>query len=437
MSRNVLTPEALARALALRDLSDPSQGRHAMQDLLAGVIAALADRWRCPVVVERGSPVVPVADNYDRLHYPPDGAARDARYTRYIDSGSLLRTQTSALVPPLLRRLAAAPPPDALLVCPGLVYRRDVIDRIHTGEPHQVDLWRIRLGPPLRDRDLAEMIDTVATAAAPGRAVRASPARHPYTLDGRQIDVAAEPASAGPAGGGWASPPAGPDSERGSAAGSGSRASGGTGGARDESKRGERPPGKNDWVEIGECGLALPALLRESGLPDDASGLAMGLGLDRLVMLRKGLDDIRLLRAADPRIAGQMLDLEPYRPVSSQPPVRRDLSVAVAAEATAEELGDRVRVALAERAGDVEAVEVLGETPIEALPGPAAARLGIRPGQKNVLLRVVLRSPERTLTDAEANQLRDAVYAALHEGTVHQWATGAPPGWVTSVHRPS
>ncbi len=75
-------------------------------------------------------------------------------------------------------------------------------------------------------------------------------------------------------------------------------------------------------------------------------------------------------------------------------------------------------------------MEVLGETPADALPGPAAARLGIRGGQKNVLLRVVLRSPERTLTDDEANQLRDAVYAALHEGSVHQWATGAPPaGW--------
>ena len=396
MSRNVLTQEALARALALRDLTDPAQGRHAMQDLLRGVTAALAGQWRCPVIVERGSPVVTVADNYDRLHYPPDGAARDARYTRYVGAGSLLRTQTSALVPPLLRRLASAPPPDVLLVCPGLVYRRDVIDRLHTGEPHQVDLWRIRLGPPLGKGDLADMIAAVAAASAPGRAVRTSAAAHPYTLEGRQIDLAEEPASG---------------------------ASGGTGG--------ERPPGKNaGWVEIGECGLALPELLRESGLPEGASGLAMGLGLDRLVMLRKGVEDIRLLRATDPRIAGQMLDLAPYRPVSNQPPIRRDLSIAVAAAATPEELGDRVRVALVERAGDVEAVVVLGETPGEALPAPAAARLGIRSGQKNVLVRVVLRSPERTLTDGEANQLRDAVYAALHEGGVHQWASGgAPEGW--------
>jgi phenylalanyl-tRNA synthetase alpha chain len=378
VSREIITHQALARALALRDLTDPSQGRHAMQAILDELTAALAGLWRCPLVVERRSPVVSVADNYDRLHYPADGAARAARYTRYVGAGTLLRTQTSALVPPLLRRLSAAPPADVLLVCPGLVYRRDVIDRLHTGEPHQVDLWRIRLGPPLGPRDLAEMIAAVAAAAAPGRPVRTSPAVHPYTVDGRQIDLA-----------------------DGSA-----------------------------WVEIGECGLALPALLSESGLPPDASGLAMGLGLDRLLMLRKGLEDIRLLRASDPRIAGQMLDLAPYHPISRQPPIRRDLSVAVPAAATPEELGDRVREALGERSSDVEAVEILSETAGESLPPAAADRLGLRPGQKNVLVRVVLRSPERTLTDGEANQLRDAVYAALHQGTAHQWASGAPPqGW--------
>jgi phenylalanyl-tRNA synthetase alpha chain len=81
-----------------------------------------------------------------------------------------------------------------------------------------------------------------------------------------------------------------------------------------------------------------------------------------------------------------------------------------------------VREALGERAGDVEAVEVLAETPGEALPPAARARLGLRPGQKNVLVRLVLRAPARTLTAAEANALRDDAYAALHEGTVHAWA---------------
>jgi hypothetical protein len=76
------------------------------------------------------------------------------------------------------------------------------------------------------------------------------------------------------------------------------------------------------------------------------------MGLDRLLMLRKQVPDIRLLRSADPRVAGQMA----------------------------------------------------------------------RPGQRNRLVRVVLRHLERTLTDDEANALRDRVYAAVHQGTRHQWA---------------
>ena len=134
-----LSTAELLRALTLRDLTDPASGSHAMQLVLAQIHASLP----APVVVHRASPIVSIADNYDRLGYPADGAARDARYTRYVCDTALLRTQTSAMIPPLLRRLAAAPPDDVVLSCPGLVYRRDVIDRLHVGEPHQVDLWRI------------------------------------------------------------------------------------------------------------------------------------------------------------------------------------------------------------------------------------------------------------------------------------------------------
>lgn len=375
MSVSILSAEVLRRTLSVRDLTDPTSGPHALQQLVEAALEALRQAWGCAVRVHRQSPIVSIADNYDRLHYPPDGAARDARYTRYVCDTALLRTQTSAMIPGLLRRLAEAPPEDVLLACPGLVYRRDCIDRLHTGEPHQMDLWRIRRGTPLGVADLREMIETVARALLPGREPRVEPARHPYTTDGLQIDV------------------------------------------RDGAQ----------WVEIGECGLALPALLAENGLePERTTGLAMGLGLDRILMLRKGLDDIRLLRSADPRIASQMLDLEPYRPVSSMPAVRRDLSLVLAEEDTPEELGDAVRAALGERAELVESVEVRSETPYRELPAAAVARLGIAPGQKNVLLRVVLRALDRTLTHEECNVLRDDIYAALHRGSSWEWA--ARPG---------
>jgi len=371
----ILSPEAVERALALRDLTDPAQGPHALQLLVDAAVRSLVREWGCPVTVERAHPVVAVADNYDRLLYPPGGAARDARYTRYLSRDTLLRTQTSAMVPPLLRRLGSTPPEDVLLACPGLVWRRDRIDRLHVGEPHQLDLWRIRRGPALGNAELDLMIRTVVGALAPGREIRTQRTVHPYTAGGLEVHV------------------------------------------RDG----------DGWVEVAECGVAHPHLLREAGLPIEYSGLAMGLGLDRLLMLAKGIDDIRLIRSDDPRVASQLLDLEPYRPVSRHPSVRRDLSLAVGARLTAEELGDRVREALGARAGDVESIELLSETWAAALAAPARERLGLGPDQKNALVRITLRAVGRTLTDGEANRLRDEVYAALHEGSRAEWACGAPP----------
>jgi phenylalanyl-tRNA synthetase alpha chain len=375
MSVKILDAASIRNALSVRDLTDESQGPHAIQQLIHEVLEALRAAWGCEVRVERQSPIVSVADNYDRLHYPPDGAARDARYTRYVCETAVLRTQTSAMVPPALRRMAAAPPRDVLLACPGVVYRRDSIDRLHTGEPHQLDLWRIARTQTLGTEDLQHMIATVVAVLLPGRQYRAVPAEHPYTLDGLQIDV----------------------------------------------REGDT------WIEIGECGRALPALLEENGHPPPATGLAMGLGLDRISMLRKGLDDIRLLRSTDPRVAAQMRDLTPYQPVSTTPAVTRDLSLVVAEDADAEQLGDGVRAALGDRGDVVESIEVRSETPYEALPNAAVQRLGIHPAQKNVLIRIVLRALDRTLTHAECNRIRDEIYAALHEGSAWEWATGDRP----------
>jgi phenylalanyl-tRNA synthetase alpha chain len=144
------------------------------------------------------------------------------------------------------------------------------------------------------------------------------------------------------------------------------------------------------------------------------------------VMLRKGIDDIRLLRSEDPRVRAQMHDLAPYRPVSAQPPARRDVSVACPAGWTDEDLGDLVRAALGTDASEwVEEVAVMSRTPAAALPPAARERLGIAPDQENLLVRVVLRHPTRSLAKTEANELRDAIYAALHHGALSQ--TSSPP----------
>jgi phenylalanyl-tRNA synthetase alpha chain len=371
MSTAVLSTEELARDLALRDLADPAAGPHAIQLIAERAVGALQARWHCPVRWCRGPRIVPVADNYDRLGYRRDDVTRAARYSRYVDANRMLRSHATAMVPPALRALAAeAPVPDVLLACPGVVYRRDAIDRLHTGTPHQLDLWRVtRGGPPMTAQDLREMIGQVLSAVLPGARCRLPGRRHPYTTGGVQVDV--------------------------------------RGGA--------------DWVEIGEAGLAAAGVLRGAGLRD-ASGLALGVGLDRLLMLAKGIPDIRLLRSPDPRVTAQLLDLAPYRAVSARPAIRRDLSVAVDAADLAEDLGDRVRGALGEDAACVEEVQILSRAPAAGLPAAARARLGATPGQHNLLVRVVLRDLDRTLTGPEANLLRDRIYAAIHQGSAHQWS---------------
>lgn len=368
-----ITADRLRSALALRDLTDPILGPHALQALVGGVLESIRSSLPTEVLVRRAHPIVSVADNFELLGYSADATARDSRYTRYVTNDSVLRTHMSAMIPSLLPSIVPAAYEDVTLACVGLVYRRDSIDRLHVGEPHQLDLWRIGARAMGVD-ELHELVAIVLSVLLPSIEYRLVPTVHPYTVGGLEVQ------------------------------------------ARDE----------RDWVEIAECGLASSAVLERAGMrAERAGGLAIGIGLDRVLMLRKGFDDIRLLRAADPRVARQMLDLEPYTPVSRMPPVRRDLSVAVAADTTIEEIGARVRDALGARQESVESIDLIVETSAADLPARAATRIGLRSGQKNVLLRVMLRHPTRTLTSREGNELRDAVYRAVHEGSVHQWADTA------------
>jgi phenylalanyl-tRNA synthetase alpha chain len=275
------------------------------------------------------------------------------------------------MIPRAMRLAADDMPSDIVLACPGIVYRRDVIDRLHTGEPHQIDLWRV-CRKTVTITDLEEMVRIVVQSAVPGRKWRTEPRVHPYTLEGLQIDVL--------------------DGE--------------------------------EWIEIGECGLVRPEILAEN-IPQvkEVTGLAMGLGLDRILMVRKGIPDIRYLRSNDPRIASQMLDLAPYREVSSMPAAIRDISLVLDEDLSGEELGDRVRESLGCEANAVEAVEILSQTSYHALPPAAIKRLGIREGQTNILVRIVLRALDRTLTNDECNAYRDTIYECLHQGSSWQWAS--------------
>lgn len=368
-----LSPSELHDALTIRDLSNPDHQPHAMQALLDAIVEALRSSWGVPERIVRHSPLVSVADNYDRLGFTDSDVTRDQRYSRYVSPTVMLRSHTSASIPSLLRALDNDDSMDELWAIPGLVYRRDSIDRTHVGTPHQVDLWRISARNRLDADTLRDMIGSLVQAVLPEARWRAVPAVHPYTREGLQVDVLMD----------------------------------------------------GEWLELAECGLMAPRLFSDAGLdPAKWSGLALGMGLDRALMLRKGIPDIRLLRSTDQRIKQQMLDLSRWKPVSQMPSIRRDISVVVPAGMDAEVLGDRVRTALGRQAEDLESVELLALTPYGELPPAARERLRIGAGQANALIRMVLRPLARTMTDPEANQIRDAVYLALHEGPIKELIAG-------------
>ncbi|MGK3958693.1 hypothetical protein ACLKOZ_21170 [Arthrobacter sp. R4] len=384
--KKYLSLAQLNSALPLRDLSDPAAGPHAMQLLLADVVAALERLWAVPSRTHRLNPLVATADNYDRLGYSPDDVTRNSRYSRHVSPTVMLRSHTSAGIPALLDSLRGELGHyDELHVLPGLVYRRDAIDRTHVGAPHQLDLWRLKARGLLGTSDLEAMMAAVVESVLPAPLHpdvqwRATPARHSYTAAGRQLDVLVT-----------------------------------------------QPDGRREWLELAECGLVAAPVLRGSGLdPRRWAGLPLGMGLDRALMLRKGITDIRLLRSGEPEVQSQMLDLSPYRPVSSLPEIRRDLSLVLdsGADADVELLGDLARTALGSDADVLAALEVVAVTTTAELPPAAVERLRMGAGQVNVLLRLVLQPLDRTLTDREANVLRDKVYLALHRGEVLELIAG-------------
>ncbi|MCP1419625.1 phenylalanyl-tRNA synthetase alpha chain [Pseudomonas laurylsulfativorans] len=170
-------------------------------------------------------------------------------------------------------------------------------------------------------------------------------------------------------------------------------------------------------VEVLECGRIARSLLERLNIdPLHHGGLALGMGLDRLTMLRKGIPDIRLLRDQNERVQAQMHDLNPWSTVSRLPSITRDISLAVTPGLSEEVLTERMLQAAGDCSDWIEEMQIKGRWAFTELPAQAIDRLGLLPGQENVLLRVVLRDCSRSITADEANTLYSKIQVALHEG---------------------
>ena len=363
--------ETIEKLLSISDLTEPAMEgveRNIAGKVFDSLMKGLAESNFPNIQVVRGNPVVSVEDNFDSLLFTPGNPGRSSTYTRYTDSDHVLRTHTSALIPSTFRELAKQSIDIVTLVLPGLAYRRDVIDPRHLDVFHQIDVWTLQKNEThgrVTRKELLDLGKVVFDAACPGAEMIVYEAKHPYTIDG--IEVYAKV---------------------------------------DEKE-----------IEVFEAGLIHPTVMRNSGIDLDIySGLALGMGVERLIMARKNLPDIRLIRSTDPRVLSQMTNLETFKQVSNQPAMNRDMSYCVDKNDTEEDICENIRKVFGENADLLEEVKILSRTSCDNLEPIAKQRLGVRPSQDNVLVRITLRHPDKTLTKQESAKLYDEAYPKLHQG---------------------
>jgi phenylalanyl-tRNA synthetase alpha chain len=198
--------------------------------------------------------------NFVALNFPPDHPARDTQDTFYLEGDLLLRTHTS---PVQIRTLMSRRPPLKIIAL-GRVYRRDS-DVSHSPMFHQVEGLAVAEGITF-----ADLKGTVLTFARrifrDDTSVRFRPSYFPFVEPGAEFDV-----SCVLCGGGGC------------------------------------PTCKHSgWLEMGGAGMVHPEVLRGAGHdPEQVSGFAFGLGVDRIAMLKYGIDNIRLLFENDLRFLEQ------------------------------------------------------------------------------------------------------------------------------------
>ena len=199
--------------------------------------------------------------NFDALNIPPEHPARDAQDTFWLTDGNLLRTHTS---PVQVRGMERFSPP-LRMIAPGRAFRNESVDASHEHTFYQLEGMMID-----RDVSVAHLLYFMKTLLAEifrrEVTVRLRPGFFPFVEPGFELDIQCV-------------------------------ICGGAG----------CPVCKQSgWVELLPCGLVNPNVLRISGIdPEKWNGFAFGLGLTRLVMMRYGIDDIRLLQSGDLRFLQQ------------------------------------------------------------------------------------------------------------------------------------
>ena len=215
--------------------------------------------------VHDGPDVEHEANNFTKLGFPPDHPATDMQDSFWTTSGHLLRTHTSNIQ---IRAMSQFKPPMAF-IAPGTVFRRDD-DATHSPMFHQLEAFLID-----EDVSLAHLKGVLAEFAermyGPGTPVRLRPSYFPFVSPGAEVDIGCV----------FCKRP-------------------------DGTRAGCSLCKHTGYIEILGCGMIHPVVFEHCGIdPERWTGFALGMGLERVALLRYGIPNIKLFFENDPRFLEQ------------------------------------------------------------------------------------------------------------------------------------
>jgi len=237
----------------------PARGR---RHLITATTEYILDIFRgMGFSVARGPEVEDDYHNFEALNMPEGHPARDMQDTFFLSERTLLRTHTS---PVQIRTMKSTPPP-IRMVFPGRVYRRETPDATHSSEFFQVELLYVDRGVTMRDLK-GTLTDFAHQAFGESLDVRFRPSYFPFVEPGAEMDISCF------------------------------RCLG----------KGCALCKQSGWIEILGSGMVHPAVFRHVGYdPEEVTGYAAGMGVERIAMLRHGVPDIRHFYENDIRFLSQ------------------------------------------------------------------------------------------------------------------------------------
>ena len=297
--------------------------------------------------------IVTVEQCFDLLNMPKDHPARKESDTYYVDDTHVLRTHTTVFWSfylkdkEILEKLEKQGEIKAL--APGIVFRKDEIDRNHYPAFHQIDGLLIckKSKKVITQEDLKDIqIELAKGIFGSDIEWKFAPDKFPYTVESIEMNIKFN----------------------------------------------------GEWIEVSGAGLVHPQCLKNFGLnPKIYNGWAFGFG-DRLAMIKMGIPDIRILWSDDPRVTSQFKNINSkYREVSKYPSISRDISFIIDKNIN---LNNYYEIVRDFDNGLIQEIKLLDEYEDENKFGK---------NKKSYTFRIIYCSFERNLNNQEVNKIQEKI----------------------------